>query len=233
MIGPGVKRFTALLVATCVGWIVLAPAQPALAEDLLVTSDPYRHQELATPPDGVVLAFSRDVDAAAAKIVVANSNGESVNANTLLVEGTNVTAQVRPNLPKGTYTVHYRVDRPDGDIEGGAFQFAYGKGEWTTLPDEKWSGQQEQPTVLVSPSVAPTPTMTEATSAPATSPPVATPTTQPSVPSSSPTAAPASGSGNNPWPWVVGAGVLVVGAGTGALIAARRGRARRAAPPGT
>lgn len=233
MIGPNVKRFMALLVATCFGWIVLAPAQPASAEDLLVASDPYRHQELATPPDGVVLAFSRGVDAAAAQIVVSNSKGESVNANTLIVEGTNVTAQIRPNLPKGTYTVHYRVDRPDGDIEGGAFQFAYGKGEWTSLPDERWSGRQEQPTVLVSPSIAPTPTETEATSAPVTPTAVATPTTQPSVPSSSPTAAPASGSGGNLWPWIVGAGVLVVGGGAGAFIAARRSRARRALPPGT
>lgn len=222
----------ALLVATSFGWIMLAPAQPASAEDLLVTSDPYRHQELTTPPDGVVLAFSRAVDAAAAQIVVANSKGESVNANTLIVEGTNVTAQVRPNLPKGTYTVHYRVDRPDGDIEGGAFQFAYGKGEWTSLPDEKWSGQQEQPSVLVSPSIAPTPTTTEVTSPPATPSTVATPTTEPSVPSSSPTAVPVPDSESNPWPWVIGAGVLVLAAGAGVLIAARRGRARRAAPPG-
>ena len=228
MIGPRVKRFMALLAASLCAWILLAPAQPAFAADVLVTSDPYRHQELTTPPDGVVLAFSRSVDAAAAQIVVANSKGESVNVNTLIVEGTNVTAQVRPNLPKGTYTVHYRVDRPDGDIEGGAFQFAYGRGEWTSLPDERWSGHKEQPSVLVSPSVAPTDSVS-----PSASPTViATPTTQPSGSSPTPTVGPAQGSGSNPWPWVAGAGVVIVLGGAGAVVATRRRRGRRVAPPG-
>jgi methionine-rich copper-binding protein CopC len=201
-------------------------AQPAAAaEELLVASDPYKHQELSDPPSGVVLAFDRAVDAAAAQIVVTNSAGRNVNVNSLIVEGTNVTAQVRPNLPKGTYTVHYQVNRKDGQVEGGAFQFSYGKGEWTKLADERWSGNSAQPTVIASSEPEP---VTETPIASAT--PSATESATASVPAPTETATsagptPVSG-GADPAPWLWGAAAIVLAAAAG-VVAWRRSVTRR------
>lgn len=221
-VGRFVRFFAAVLMAVAA---LQFAAQPALAEDeLLVTSDPYKHQELSDPPSGVVLAFDRAVDAAAAQIVVTNTAGKNVTVNSLIVEGTNVTAQVKPNLPKGTYTVHYQVNRKDGQVEGGAFQFAYGKGEWTSLPDEKWSGNSAQPTVIASVEPDPvteTPVASETPTATGSTAPTPTPTE--TATSVAPT--PASG-GADPAPWLWGGAAVILAAGAG-VIAWRRSAARR------
>lgn len=208
------RLLTASFVVVALGQVVGLPA--TAAEELLAASDPYKHQELTDPPSGVVLAFERDVDAAAAQIVVTNTAGKSVNVNSLIVEGTNVTAQVKPNLPKGTYTVHYQVNRKDGQVEGGAFQFSYGKGEWTNLPDERWSGNSAQPTVIASAEPDPvteTPVATET--------PGATDSASASVPAPTQTATsagpePVSG-GADPAPWLWGGAAVVLAAAAGGI----------------
>jgi methionine-rich copper-binding protein CopC len=211
-----VRHVAAVLVGVIlvVSGAAFSGAPSALADDpeLLVASDPYPHQELDAPPSGVVLAFSRSVDAQAAQIVVTNAAGKSVNINSLIVEGTNVTAQVKPNLPQGTYTVHYQINRQDGQVEGGAFQFSYGPGAWTSLPDEKWSGNTAQPTVLASPEVD---TSTE----------LPTPEQSPGPSGASSAPGPAGPSATTDWMWVVGAAVAVVLAvGGGVILALRRRR---------
>ena len=124
---------------------------PAHAATLLVASDPRPKQELAQAPGWVTLVFTRDVDRSVAKILVTDSKGANVTVNALIVEGNNVTTQLRDGLPKDTYTVHYRIDRADGQPEGGAFQFAYGSGRWTSLPDASWSGSAEEPALMSNP----------------------------------------------------------------------------------
>ena len=222
-----VLRFlTALLVVLALGQV--APLSATAAQELLAASDPYKHQELTDPPSGVVLAFEREVDAAAAQIVVTNSAGKSVNVNSLIVEGTNVTAQVKPNLPRGTYTVHYQVNRKDGQVEGGAFQFSYGKGEWTSLPDERWSGNSAQPTVIASAEPDPV-TETQASETPS-----ATESASPTGPAPSETAtsvgpAPVGG-GADPAPWLWGGAAVVLAAAAGGIAwrrSATRGGAKR------
>ena len=222
-----VLRFlTALLVVLALGQV--APLSATAAQELLAASDPYKHQELTDPPSGVVLAFEREVDAAAAQIVVTNSAGKSVNVNSLIVEGTNVTAQVKPNLPRGTYTVHYQVNRKDGQVEGGAFQFSYGKGEWTNLPDERWSGNSAQPTVIASAEPDPV------TETPASETPSATESASPTGPAPSETAtsvgpAPVGG-GADPAPWLWGGAAVVLAAAAGGIAwrrSATRGGAKR------
>lgn len=220
-LGGRLGRCLAAMLVVLVAWPLAA--QTASAEELLVTSDPYRHQQLSDPPSGVVLAFSREVDAAAAQIVVTNSAGQSVNINSLIVEGTNVTAQVKPNLPKDTYTVHYQVNRKDGQVEGGAFQFSYGKGHWTKLPDEHWSGNTAQPTVIASAQPEPATATATDTASPA---PSDTASGGVSVSPASPDATPVPASGGDggagPWPWVIGA-VVVVAAAAGGYAWYRRG----------
>jgi methionine-rich copper-binding protein CopC len=219
-----VLRFlAAMFVVVAFGQVVAQPA--TAAEELLAASDPYKHQQLTDPPSGVVLAFEREVDASAAQIVVTNSAGRSVNINSLIVEGTNVTAQVKPNLPKGTYTVHYQVNRKDGQVEGGAFQFSYGKGVWTNLPDERWSGNSAQPTVIASAEPDP---VTETPVASETPSPTASATASAPTPTETATPAgplPVSG-GADPAPWLWGGAALVLAAAAGGF-AWRRSVIRR------
>ncbi len=208
------RLLTASFVVVALGQVVGLPA--TAAEELLAASDPYKHQELTDPPSGVVLAFERDVDAAAAQIVVTNTAGKSVNVNSLIVEGTNVTAQVKPNLPKGTYTVHYQVNRKDGQVEGGAFQFSYGKGEWTNLPDERWSGNSAQPTVIASAEPDPVTETPVATETPAATDSASTSVPAPTETATSAGPAPVSG-GADPAPWLWGGAAVVLAAAAGGI----------------
>lgn len=205
---------------------LVVPSVPAQAAGLIVGSDPIAHAELNSPPGWVTIAFRREVDAGVARIVVTNSSGDNVAVNDLIVEGTNVTTQLKSRLPKGTYTVHYRVDRPDGEVEGGAFQFAYGKGHWKTPADAHWTGNKKQPTVVEvppaaneSPSETPTPTPTPT---PTMTEPTAGGTSATEVPSATPSAAPSSPGWEN-WGWsVLGVVAIALGAGVTILLIRRQ-----------
>jgi len=168
------------------------------------------------------------------RIIVVGPNGENVTSGPLIVEGTNVTSYLRNDLDHGTYTVHFRVDGRNGDPEGGAFQFAYGSGSFTDLPDKSWSGEDNEPAVLRGtnpngteepdpPSTAQATPGIEVTSQGATSappPPTDPPSTIKAPPgptseaasapqtSVSPTAAAEGGSSGTPW--VVGGVLLLI-----------------------
>lgn len=58
-----------------------------------------------------------------------------------------MTTQLADGLPKGTYTVLYRINKGNDDVQGGQFQFAYGKGHWTK-PTSTWSGAKNEPAVM-------------------------------------------------------------------------------------
>lgn len=218
---------TRLLAALALALIAMSTlAEPAHSDTLIVASDPRPKAELADRPGWVTLAFKRDVDVSVAKILVLSSNGDNVTVGPLIVEGTNVTTQLVSELPKDTYTVMYRIDRPDGQPEGGAFQFAYGTGHWTTIPQASWSGQSAQPTVMANPnpkgttaappptevpSESASPTASESASAPGTNEPSAGPSE------------PAQGSSSLPW-WFA---LILVALGCGAGVwwfVNRRGR---------
>jgi methionine-rich copper-binding protein CopC len=138
--------FAALLLAyvgVCAGAL---PAQAAAGA--LVTSDPEGGQQLDQAPGWVTLAFDGKVDDSVAKVLVLDAKGTNVTSGPLVVEATNVTTQLKDDLPKGVYTVHYRVNGAKGQPRGGAFQFAYGSGTFSDLPDKSWSGSAEEPEIL-------------------------------------------------------------------------------------
>ncbi|MBB3328910.1 copper resistance CopC family protein [Microlunatus antarcticus] len=225
----------ALLLALLLGGTFAAlPATPAHAVTP-VASEPRDRQKVSQAPGAVTLAFSRDVDPSVAKVVVLGPNGENVTSGPLIVEGTNVTSQLREDLDRGTYTVHYRIDGKDGDPEGGAYQFAYGSGSFTDLPDKSWSGEDEEPAVLAGtnpngseqpdpPSSTNTPGIEVTSQAPSSEPPP--PTDPPSTvkapegpatdePSSdetseAPSASPQPETGSSGAPWIVGGVVLLL-----------------------
>jgi methionine-rich copper-binding protein CopC len=144
------SRVAALLVVwllACAG--VFLGALPAQADaGGLLTSDPDTRDEVDEAPGAVTLVFEGKVDDDVAKVLVLDADGKNVTAGPLIVETTNVTTQLEDGLPKGTYTVHYRVDGKGGEPRGGAFQFAYGGGRFTDLPDASWTGSANEPAIL-------------------------------------------------------------------------------------
>lgn len=135
--------FALILLALAAAW---SPTPAAAAAP--VATEPRSRQQLGDQPGAVTLAFDRVVDPGVAKMIVTGPDGSNVTAGPLIVEGTNVTSQLREDLPRGTYTVHYRIDGRGGQPEGGAFQFSYGKGDFRTPTDRSWSGSKNEPKVL-------------------------------------------------------------------------------------
>jgi len=113
-----------------------------------VAAEPRDRQEVSRPPDAVTLAFADDVDPSVAKVVVLGPDGKNVTNGPLIIQGTNVTTRLRTDLDRGTYTVHFRIDGRGGEPRGGAYQFSYGSGDFTSLPDRSWSGEDAEPAVL-------------------------------------------------------------------------------------
>lgn len=192
--------------------VAAAPMPAEAVDDYLVASDPARHQELKETPGWVTLAFQSKANAKLAKIIVLNSAGTNVTTGPLIVEGTNVTSQLNFNLPKDTYTVLYRTSGSDGRIRGGSFQFAYGKGTWTSEQQESWIGEAEQPTILASSD--PTGTATAAPS-PSASGTVPSPSGSATATGPAFSEAPAPGSSQGSSGvigWLIGGGVLLLAA---------------------
>jgi methionine-rich copper-binding protein CopC len=230
-----------LLVALLLGGTLVALPTPAHAVTP-VASEPLDREKVSRPPDAVTLAFSRDVDASVAKVVVLDADGDNVTSGPLIVQGTNVTTRLRSGLDRGTYTVHFRIDGSGGKPEGGAYQFRYGSGSFTDLPDRSWSGEDDEPAVLrgTNPngSEAPDPPSTKPASTPGIEVTSQAPTSQPPPPTDPPsdvkpppgpptdatdpasssdpttaTAIPAAGSGSGGAPWIVGGVLLLLAVG--------------------
>ena len=140
----------ALVTAVVGGLSSVLSITPAHA-DALVASEPGVRQELDRAPGWVTLAFATEVDPSVAKVLVQDADGANVTTGSLIVEGTNLTTQLEDGLKPGTYTVRYRVNRPDGEPEGGAYQFAYGAGDFSEPPDESWTGRAEEPEAMNDP----------------------------------------------------------------------------------
>ncbi len=230
----------ALLASLLLGGTFAAlPAAPAHAV-APVASEPQDREKVSDPPSAVTLAFSREVDASVAKVVVVGPDGENVTSGRLIVEGTNVTAQLSDDLARGTYTVHYRIDGRGGEPEGGAYQFSYGSGSFSDLPDRSWSGEDDEPAVLrgtnpngseapdpPSASAENTPGIEVTSEAPSAEPPPptdppsevapppgpATEETSGADPSAAVTASPEPESGGNGTPWVVGGALILLAVG--------------------
>lgn len=221
-----------ILVALAAAGLMTPTAAVASADDFV--SDPAPRAELDRAPGWVTMAFQFEVDPSTAKMLVVSGAGVNVTAGTLIVEWTNVTTQLRDKLAKDTYTVHYRVSRPDGEPLGGSFQFAYGKGTWSAKDKTTWEGADKEPEVIKNADPNATTTATARPSRPSRTPvesPKASPTPTTTSPTPEPSASvaveppsvpPEAPAGSDPLPWVVG--TVIVGAATAAGLWWSRGR---------
>jgi methionine-rich copper-binding protein CopC len=180
----------AVLLGAAVAGVHAAPAHAA--DNELVVTEPGIRAQVDRPPGFVTMAFSEPVDPSLAKMLVQDAAGTNVTTGELIVEGTNMSSQLVDGLAPGTYTVSYRLARPDGEPQGGTFQFSYGPGAFTDAADRRWSGAAEEPEVLKDPdpnAVSPTPTAPGTSPPGGTQPPAGPSSTGPAaVPTAEPTA---------------------------------------------
>lgn len=206
----------AAVVAAVALFLVPSAGVAWAADDYLLTSDPAPHDQLEDVPGWVTLVFKTASDAKLAKIVVQNSQGQDVTTGPLIVEGTNVTAQLMDGLSQDTFTVTYRTSDAKDGPRGGAFQFSYGPGHWTNV-DDTWIGAgEEPPQIKTPPPPAPDPTYSETPETPATSEPepsgtVIAPESSEEPSEATPEPQEQAASGIQPWWFAVG-GVLLVAA---------------------
>lgn len=105
---------------------LLAPAAPASAHAVLVSSSPRADLLLAAAPGQVVLTFSESVRQVPGKIRVIGPDGKRVDRGEPSFDGTVVTITVDPGGQRGTYLVSYRVISADSHPVAGGYTYSVG-----------------------------------------------------------------------------------------------------------
>ena len=106
--------------------LLLAPAAPASAHAVLVSSSPAASAVVPSGPSEVVLTFSEGVRTVPGKIRVIAPDGSRADRGEPTVEGAVVTVPVDPGGARGTYLVSYRVISADSHPVPGAFTYSVG-----------------------------------------------------------------------------------------------------------
>ncbi|MGC4761267.1 copper resistance CopC/CopD family protein [Micromonospora sp. DT46] len=106
--------------------LLIAPAGPASAHAVLVSSSPIASAVVSNAPAEVVLTFSESVRKVSGKIRVIAPDGSRADRGEPTFEGTVVTVPVDPAGARGTYLVSYRVISSDSHPVSGAFTYSVG-----------------------------------------------------------------------------------------------------------
>ncbi|MFY1598480.1 copper resistance CopC/CopD family protein [Micromonospora sp. WMMD737] len=106
--------------------LLIAPAGPASAHAVLVSSSPIASAVVSNAPAEVVLTFSEPVRKVTGKIRVIAPDGSRADRGEPAFEGTVVTVPVDPAGARGTYLVSYRVISSDSHPVSGAFTYSVG-----------------------------------------------------------------------------------------------------------
>jgi copper transport protein len=119
--------------------LVLAPT--AFAHATLKASDPTSNAVVRTAPPAVLLQFSEPVETALGGVRVLDTSGKPVDSGDLSRPARNtVSVGLQPSLPKGTYTVTWRVVSADSHPVHGAFLFSVGKVTASALAPDALKG---------------------------------------------------------------------------------------------
>ncbi|MFC0508366.1 copper resistance CopC/CopD family protein [Micromonospora costi] len=116
---------TAGLLVTAVA-LLIAPASPASAHAVLVSSSPAASAVVPAGPEEVVLTFSESVRKVPDKIRVIAPDGSRADRGEPSFDGTVVHIPVDPAGERGTYLVSYRVISADSHPVSGAFTYSVG-----------------------------------------------------------------------------------------------------------
>ncbi|MEU2611339.1 copper resistance protein CopC [Micromonospora sp. NPDC007271] len=125
--------------------LLLAPATPASAHALLVSSSPTASAVVSSAPSEVVLTFSEGVRKVPGKIRVIAPDGSRADRGEPTFKDAVVTIPVDPAGPRGTYLVSYRVISADSHPVSGAF--TYSVGAPSTPPTDSGTDNRANPVV--------------------------------------------------------------------------------------
>ncbi len=114
-----------LAILTLAGAALLMTAGPAMAHNVLVSSDPANGSSVSAGPAQIRLVFDQPVQAGFNTISVVGPDGSSRwEGGSAAVDGATVTAAVRPLGPAGQYTIGYRILSADGHPVTGEVKFS-------------------------------------------------------------------------------------------------------------
>ncbi|MEH1097909.1 copper resistance CopC/CopD family protein [Micromonospora sp. CPCC 205561] len=116
---------TAGLLVTVVA-LLIAPAGPASAHAVMVSSSPASSTVVPNGPSEVVLTFSESVRKVPGKIRVIAPDGSRADRGEPTFEGSVVSIPVDPAGARGTYLVSYRVISADSHPVSGALTYSVG-----------------------------------------------------------------------------------------------------------
>lgn len=114
------QRLTAVLAAALL--VAAAPAGPAVAHNVLISSTPADGAVVPKTPAAVVLTFDEPAMAMGTQVLVSGPSGEVQQGRPRLVDNT-VTQDLAAGAPAGAYTVTWRVTSIDGHPVSGTLAF--------------------------------------------------------------------------------------------------------------
>jgi methionine-rich copper-binding protein CopC len=114
------KALTALALT---GVAMLGLATPALAHNVLISSDPAKDASITVGPSKITLTFDQYVQAGNDQVAVTGPNGGQWAEGAVEVKDNVVTAPLRPLGPAGKYVVGYRILSADGHAVTGEVPF--------------------------------------------------------------------------------------------------------------
>jgi methionine-rich copper-binding protein CopC len=109
------------------GLLALALAAAASAHAYLVHSSPASGEVLKTSPGRVTLTYDEQVTISAGALGVYDASGKHVDSGEVThPAGDTIAVAIPRRLPRGTYTVAWRVTSADTHVVHGAFTFSVG-----------------------------------------------------------------------------------------------------------
>ena len=124
------RSFAGLPAALVLAFAILGlTAAPANAHAVLVTSSPTDGARVESPPATVTLTFDESVRLVPAAAQVISTTGERADEGTarLSADATTIVIPLRPDLPRGSYAVTWRVVSADGHVVSGSIGFGIGQ----------------------------------------------------------------------------------------------------------
>lgn len=116
-----------LLALALTGVAMFATATPALAHNVLISTDPAKDAAIEVGPPQVTLTFDQYVQDAENQVAVTGPGGGQWADSPVRVTNNVVSVPLRPLGPAGEYTIGYRILSADGHPVTGEVKFTLTK----------------------------------------------------------------------------------------------------------